>query len=178
MKIELMQKKEKIASDVMHNMIANVAQKNSYVGKNNGNFQIHYGNNSGGRNNSGYGGFNGYGYDQFNNGSNLSEIVCQICFIPGHGANRCINMYNSSFVPQRNHGRGYMNGGRGFSQGQYSRGRAFNGNNGRGFGGFGSNAGFGQNVGFGHAPRGFGYQGNIVYPDPSTYYLLINPWII
>lgn len=59
-----------------------------------------------------------------------------------------------------------MNGGRGFNQGQYGRGRAFNGNGGRGFGGFGLNAGFG------YAPRGFGYQGNIVYPDsnPSAYY--------
>ena len=30
----------------------------------------------------------------------------------------------------------------------------------------------GQNVGFGHAPRGFGYQGNIAYPEsnPSVYY--------
>ncbi|KAH9647737.1 retrovirus-related pol polyprotein from transposon RE1 [Citrus sinensis] len=172
------QKKGKIAGDVMHNMTANIAQKNSYAGKNNGNFQKNYGNNYGGGNNSGYGGFNGYGYGQFNTSSNSSEVACQICFIPGHTANRCRNRYNSSFVPQRNHGRGNMNGGRGFNQGQYGRGRVYNGNSGRGFGGFGSNAGFGQNVGFGqnasfgHAPRGFGYQGNIVYPDsnPSAYY--------
>ncbi|KAK9184805.1 hypothetical protein WN943_025156 [Citrus x changshan-huyou] len=151
---------------------ANFAQKNSYAGKNNGNFQKNYGNNYGGGNNSGYGGFNGYGYGQFNTGSNSSEVVCQICFIPGHAANRCRNRYNSSFVPQRNHGRGNMNGGRGFNQGQYGRGRVYNGNSGRGFGGFGSNAGFGQNASFGHAPRGSVYQGNIVYPDsnPSAYY--------
>ena len=77
----------------MHNMTTNIAQKNLYDGKSNGNYQKNYGNNSGGGNNS------GYGYGQSNNSSNLSEIVCQICFIPGHAANRCRNRYNSSFVP-------------------------------------------------------------------------------
>ncbi|KAL9432355.1 hypothetical protein AB3S75_027392 [Citrus x aurantiifolia] len=168
------QKKGKFAGDVMHNMTTNISQKNSYAGKCNGNFQKNYGNNCGGGNNSGYGGFNGCEYGQSNNGSNLPEVVCQICFIPGHTANRCRNRYKSSFVPQRNHGRGNMNG-RVFSQGQYGRGRVFNGNSGRGFGGFGgfgSDASFGQNTGFGYAPMGFGYQGNIVYPDsnPSAYY--------
>lgn len=90
------QKKGKIASDVMHNMTANVVQKSSYSGKNNGGFQKNFGN---GNN---YGGFNGYGFGQFNNGligGNALDIVCQIYFIPRHGVDKCKNMYNSSFVP-------------------------------------------------------------------------------
>lgn len=44
------QKKGKIASDIMHNMTANVAQKNTFAGKNNSAFQRNSGGNFGGRN--------------------------------------------------------------------------------------------------------------------------------
>lgn len=97
------QKKGKIASDVMHNLTVNVAQRDSYLGKNNSGFQKNFE----GRSSSGYGGFNegsnkgfnGIESGYFTGGGNFSEVICQICFIPGHYANRCKNMFNPSFVP-------------------------------------------------------------------------------
>lgn len=128
--IRIEQKRGKITSDVMHNMTANVAQRNTYSGKNNGGFQKNYGGNFGNGNSSGFGGFNGgasgNSSGQFNNGNNFSDVVCQICYIPGHGAYKCRNRYNSSFVPQKNYGRGNFNSG--FRPpGQFGRGRFFNG---------------------------------------------------
>ena len=77
--IRIEQKRGKITSDVMHNMTANVAQRNTYSGKNNGGFQKSFGGNFGNGNNSGFGGFNGgfsgYGSGQFNNGNNFSDVV-------------------------------------------------------------------------------------------------------
>lgn len=126
------QNRGKIASDVMQNMIANVAKKSSYSGKNNGRFQKNFGVG----NSLGYsrynGGLTGYGTGQFNNVVNSFDIGCQICFIPGHEAYKCKNRCNSSFVSQRNYGRGDINSG--FTPpGQFGRGRFFNGG-GRGFG--------------------------------------------
>lgn len=74
--------------------------------KNNDAFQKNVGGNFGRGNNSGFGSFNG----GLNGGDNSVDIICQICFIPGHSANRCKNIYNSSFLPQRNYGRGNFNG--------------------------------------------------------------------
>lgn len=80
--------REKIASDVVHNMTINFAIKSTYSGENNGGFQKNFG----------VGNSSVYGTGQFNNGANSSDIVCQIFFIPGHGAYKCKNIYNSSFV--------------------------------------------------------------------------------
>ncbi|KAH9680638.1 retrovirus-related pol polyprotein from transposon RE1 [Citrus sinensis] len=106
--IRIEQKRGKITSDVMHNMTANVAQRNTYSGKNNGGFQKNYVGNFGNGNSSGFGGFNGgasgNSSGQFSNGNNFYDVVCQICYIPGHEAYKCRNRYNSSFVPQKNYG--------------------------------------------------------------------------
>ena len=112
------QKKGKIASDVMHHMLANVAQKSPYSGKNNNGFQKNFGGNFAGNNSPNFGGYNNG--SQFAGGRNFSDVVCQICFIPGHGANRCKNRFNPSFVPQKNFVRGNF-------RGQYGKGISFNG---------------------------------------------------
>lgn len=92
--MRLDQKKGKLSDDVMHNLTANVAQKNQGFYKGNFGYQR------------GIGGFGGNTQNNFGNGSNggnnmpfKPNIVCQICFIPGHGATKCKNMYNSAFVP-------------------------------------------------------------------------------
>lgn len=97
----------------MHNMSANVAQRNFYSGKNNYVFQRNVGGNFGRGNNLGFGGFN----EDLSGGNNSVDIIFQICFIPGHSANRCKNKYDSSFLPQKNYGRGNFNGGFRPSQG-------------------------------------------------------------
>lgn len=117
------QKKGKLASDVIHNMTPNVAQKGSYSSKNNGVFQKNFR----GANNFSFGGFNGgfnanSGLGQFNGVGNPLDIICQICFTPGHGAIRCKNKFNASFVPQRHYGRGNFNGGFRPEEEQYGRG--------------------------------------------------------
>ncbi|KAH9793982.1 hypothetical protein KPL71_004732 [Citrus sinensis] len=175
--IRIEQKRGKITSDVMHNMTANVAQRNTYSGKNNGGFQKNYGGNFGNGNNSGFGGFNsgasgnssGNGGGAFN-GNNFSDVVCQICYIPGHGAYKCRNRYNSSFVPQKNYGRGNFDSG--FRPpGQFGKGRFFNGG-GRGPGQFNNNYNSPRGFGF---QGGSGFQGNIVHAEnsfstPSAFY--------
>ena len=102
-------KKGKIASDIMHHMSANVAKKGSYSGKNNNEFQKKSGGNFGNDNSSNFGGYNrGFNNNrgpQFAGGRNVSDLVCKICFIPGHGANRCKNKFNPLLVPQKNFGR-------------------------------------------------------------------------
>ncbi|KAH9677669.1 reverse transcriptase Ty1/copia-type domain-containing protein [Citrus sinensis] len=149
------QKKGKLASDVMHHMSANVAQKGSFSGKNNNGFQKNFGGNFGGDNSSN-GGYNNNG-SQFAGGRNFSEVVCQICFIPGHGANRCKNRFNPSFVPQKNFGRGNF-------RGQYGRGRSFNG---FGRGSMFPGPHFGSNFGNSYMPRGAIFQANMAYSDPA-----------
>ncbi|KAH9761225.1 hypothetical protein KPL70_000416 [Citrus sinensis] len=172
--IRIEQKKWKITSDVMHNMTANVAQRNTYSGKNNGGFQKNYGGNFGNENSSGFSGFNGgasgNSSGQFSNRNNFSNVVCQICYIPGHVAYKCRNKYNSSFVPQKNYGRGNFNSG--FRPpGQFGRGRFFNGG-GRGPGQFNNNYNSPRVFGFQGGP---GFQGNIVHAEnsfgtPSAFY--------
>lgn len=104
-------------------MSANFAQKNQNYGKpNSGNNML----------------------DNGNFGSNFGgdkNIVCQICYIPGHGAYKCKNIFNHAFVPKQRRG----------NQGGYrpKRGYGFGANYGRG-GGRGFNGGF-PNGGF---PRG------------------------
>lgn len=88
-----------------------------------------------------------------NNGGNLDPIICQICFLPGHGANKCKSRFNPAFVPQRNYGRG----GRGNFRPNFSSSR-----------GFVARPYFpGYSKGFNgqYNLRGYGYQGNMVYPD-------------
>ena len=151
------QKKGKIASDIMHHMSANVAKKGSYSGKNNNGFQKNYGGNFGKDNSSNFGGyiggFNNNRGSQFAGGRNFSDLVYQICFIPGHGANRCKNMFNPSFVPQKNFGRGNF-------RRQFGRGRSFNN--------FGRGPNFSEtNFGNVYMPRGAAFQANMAYSDPA-----------
>lgn len=56
----------------MHNIFANVAQRNLYFGKNNDAFQKNAGGNFGRGNNSGFGSFNG----GLNGGDNSVDIIC------------------------------------------------------------------------------------------------------
>ncbi|GAY59826.1 hypothetical protein CUMW_197430 [Citrus unshiu] len=147
------QKKDKLASDVMHHMSANVAQKGSYSGKNNNGFQKNFRGNFGG-DNSPNGGYNNNG-SQFAGGRNFSDVVCQICFIPRHKANRYKNRFNPSFVPQKNFGRGNF-------RGQYVRDMSFHG-----FirGSMFSGPHFGSNFGNSYMPRGVAFQANMAYSD-------------
>ncbi|XP_024046667.1 uncharacterized protein LOC112101007 [Citrus clementina] len=138
-------------------MSTNVAKKGSYSGKNNNGFQKNSGGNFGNDNSPNFGGYNGgfnnNGGPQFASGRNFSNLVCQICFIPGHGANRCKNRFNPSFVPQKNFGRGNF-------RGQYGRGRSFNN--------FGRGSVFsGLNFGNVYMPRGAAFQANMAYLDPT-----------
>ena len=99
------QRKCKIASDVPHNLTANIVQKQYNSGKNAGGNKKYNNGTYGGAYNSGFGG-NSMGQS----GDLNSIIICQICFIPGHGANKCRNRYNSAFVLSRNQARGAFNG--------------------------------------------------------------------
>ena len=163
------QKRGKIASDVTHNLSANVAQKQFNPGKNNGGNQ---------KFNTG---FYGGGYNSGLGDGNFPQIVCQICFILGHGANKCRNRFKSTFVPSRNQGRGGFNGNFRPGQRQYSRdfGHA-NGNRPfmayENFGNFGRNHNPQYGAGIGNSqfgnfniPRAPGYQGHLVYFDPVAF---------
>ncbi|GAY67441.1 hypothetical protein CUMW_256510, partial [Citrus unshiu] len=122
--------------------------------------------------NRGIGGFGGNTQNNLGNGSNggnnmpfKPNIVCQICFIPGHGATKCKNMYNSAFVPQRGPGRGnfrpvFNQYGRGFNQNNAGQ-RPFNNFGRGGNGAFSGNCAFSK--GFGYQ----GYQGHTAYPEPT-----------
>ncbi|KAL9408947.1 hypothetical protein AB3S75_047351 [Citrus x aurantiifolia] len=166
------QRKGKIASDVTHNLTANIAQKQYNSGKNAGSNQKYNNGTYGGAYNSSFG-----GNSSRQSGDLNSTIICQIYFISGHGANKCINRYNSTFVPSRNQARGAFNGnfrpgqrnfGRGFGN---AGGRYFNGTYGRGFYPHSGNM-FGQpNFGNSNMPRGSGYQGYMMYSDPTIFYV-------
>ena len=111
----------------------------------------------------------------------LCHLKCRfkhlICFIPGHEANKCRNRYNSAFVPSRNQARGAFNGN--FRPGQRNFGRGFGNNGGRSYNGvcgrgFYPQPGnmFGQpNLGNSNMPRGSGYQGYVMYSDPTALYV-------
>ena len=136
----------------MHHMSANVAQKGSYFGKNNSGFQKNSRGNFGSDSPNFGGGFNDNA-SQFVGGRNFSNVICQICFIPRHRANRCKNIFYPSFVPQKNFGRGNF-------RGQYCRGRSFNG--------FGRGSAFcGPNFRNSYMPRVDAFQANMAYSDPA-----------
>lgn len=168
------QKRGKIASDVTHNLSANMAQKQFNSGKNAGGNPRY--NNNGTYGGGVYGNFaNGNGMGQSGDGN--STIVCQICFVPGHGAHKCKNRYNSAFVPSRNQARGNFNGnfragqrnfGRGFGN---SGGRFFNGAYGRGFNSQFGNVFTNHNAGNFNLPRGPGYQSYVMCSDPAAFYV-------
>ncbi|KAH9736625.1 retrovirus-related pol polyprotein from transposon RE1 [Citrus sinensis] len=83
--------KGKLQNELMHDMTANFAQKGQNHNKNN--FGTQKNNNSGGN----FGGFTGGYGDNRNNFAGFSpgrDIVCQICFIPGHSAYKCKNKFN------------------------------------------------------------------------------------
>ena len=87
MRIE--QKKGKISADVIHNLSVNIAQKNQNPSR-------------GGPGNSGFPRGNGGFVNITQGGNNINHeanIVCRICFIPGHGAAKCKNIFNPAFVP-------------------------------------------------------------------------------
>ncbi|KAL9411718.1 hypothetical protein AB3S75_045341 [Citrus x aurantiifolia] len=152
MRIE--QKKRKINADVIHNLSTNIAQKNQNLlrgGSGNSGFP---------RGNGGFGNFNQGG----NNVNHESNIVCQICFIRGHGATKCRNRFNPAFVPQRNFGRGNFRPG----FGNYGRGFIPNNFALRPFNGFGRNN-TGQYAG---SPMGYGFQsgfqGHVTYQNSDV----------
>ena len=90
--------------------------------------------------------------------------MCQICFIPGHGAVKCRNRFNPAFVPQRNFGIGNFRPG----FGNYGKGFIPNNFASRPFNGFGRNNN-GQYVG---SPRGYGFQsgfqGHVTYQNSDV----------
>ena len=122
--------------------------------------------------NSGFGG-NSIGQS----GDINSTITCQICFVLGHRANKCKNMYNYAFVPSWNQARGAFNDK--FRPGQKNFGRGFGNVGGRffiGAYGRGFNSHFGNvfghpNFGNSNMPRGSGYQGYMMYSDPAAFYV-------
>ena len=117
----------------MHDMSANFAKKNQNYNKPN------YRNNMPGNGNFG----SNFGGDK--------TIVCQICYIPGHGAYKCKNRFNHAFVPKQ--GRGNQEGYR--PRGGYGFGRNYRRGGGKGF-----NGGF---------PRGGNFQGYVAYQPPLNF---------
>ena len=59
-------------------------------------------------NNTNQRGFNGGNFTGMDNGKGGynadKEVICQICFIPGHGAYKCRNMFNQNFIPRQGRG--------------------------------------------------------------------------
>lgn len=103
-KIRIEQKNGKRSSNVVHNLAANFAQKNQEMHRSG------FGNEKGNRN------LISSHVDipksslNNDNGGNFCSIICQICFIPGHRANKCKNRFNLAFMPQRYFGRGDRGG--------------------------------------------------------------------
>lgn len=89
--IRLEMNKGKTQFDIMHDMSANFAQKAQNHNKPN--------NVNTGYDNGGYGSVSPFGD---------KNVVCQICFIPGHVAYKCRNRFNYDFVPRQ--GRGNIGG--------------------------------------------------------------------
>ncbi|KAK9200689.1 hypothetical protein WN944_015887 [Citrus x changshan-huyou] len=141
--------KGKVQNELVHDMSANFAQK----GQNYNKFS-----------NASQRGFNGGNFTGMDNGKggyNVDkEVICQICFILGHGAYKCRNIFNQNFIPRQGRGGFRLRGGfnyRGFpgqSQNMY----------GRGYGGF-----YGAATG---TPRYNTpmFQGNIAYQNANVLY--------
>lgn len=80
--VRLEMSKGKTQFKVIHDISANLAKKSQNYSKPN------YGNNM---------------PDNGNYGSHFGgnkNIICQICYILGHGAHKCRNMFNHAFVPK------------------------------------------------------------------------------
>ncbi|KAK9230592.1 hypothetical protein WN944_023564 [Citrus x changshan-huyou] len=138
--IRLEMSKGKAQFEVMHDMSANFAQKGQNYNKANA------GNNMAG---------NSFGGDK--------NVICQICFIPGHGAYKCRNRFNHTFVPKQ---------GRGAARGFRPRGGQFFGGN---FGREGIGRGFSGNF-LGNFPRNGNFQGYVAYqPPPKDYQSQMTP---
>lgn len=80
--IRLEMNKGKSQTKIMHDMSAHFAKKGRNFNNSN------YSNQKNDNTSAGTG---------FNNNKN---IICQICFIPGHGVYKCKNRFNQSFVPR------------------------------------------------------------------------------
>lgn len=134
----------------MHNILTNMVNKNQNAGKNTVGYQRNFGSNG---NNFGYGNFNTGGGQGQNGNINTFDIICQICFAPGHDINKCKNKYNPAFTPQINYARGTSSGGFRPSQGQYGRG----------------NSGFRPFTGYGNKNYGPQFTGGFPMPRGSGY---------
>ncbi|KAL9457898.1 hypothetical protein AB3S75_006858 [Citrus x aurantiifolia] len=138
--------KGKVQNELLHDMSANFAQK----GQNYNKF-----------NNANQRGFNGGNFDNGKGGYNVDkEVICQICFIHGHGAYKCRNRFNQNFIPRQGRGGFRPRGGFNF--------RGFPGQPqnmfGRGYGNF-----YGTATG---APRYNApmFQGNVAYQNANVMY--------
>lgn len=79
--------KGKMQSEILHDMSANFAQKGQNYNK------------------KGFNGGNVGGFDNSKNGAwTDKEVICQICFFPGHGAYKCRNKFNQNFIPRQGRG--------------------------------------------------------------------------
>lgn len=76
--------------------------------------------------------------------------------MPGHGAHKCKSTFNPAFVPKTFYGRG----GRGNYRPTYGYGRGFV---------LRSFIGFGRGFNGQFGTRGYGFQGNLVYPDLNPF---------
>ncbi|KAH9762091.1 retrovirus-related pol polyprotein from transposon RE1 [Citrus sinensis] len=141
--------KGKVQNELMHDMSANFSQKGQNYNKFNN------------ANQRGFNGGNFTGIDNGKGGYNVDkEVICQICFIPGHVAYKCRNRFNQNFIPRQGRGGFRPRGGfnyRGFpgqSQNMY----------GRGYGGF-----YGAAIGVPRytAPM---FQGNVAYQNANVMY--------
>ena len=147
--------KGKLQNELMHDMTANFAQKGQNHNKNN--FGTQKNNNSGGN----FGGFTGGYGDNRNAGfSPGRDIVCQICFIPGHSAYKCKNRFNQGFVPRNKVFGGFRpRGGQ-----NYQNFRTFAGN------GQNNYQSFGRGFGSGYPRQTAPFQGYLAYQAPSFIY--------
>ncbi|KAH9744520.1 retrovirus-related pol polyprotein from transposon RE1 [Citrus sinensis] len=149
--------KGKLQNELMHDMTANFAQKGQNHNKNN--FGTQKNNNSGGN----FGGFTGGYGDNRNANAGFSlgrDIVCQICFIPGHSAYKCKNRFNQGFVPRNKVFGGFRpRGGQ-----SYQNFRTFAGN------GQNNYQSFGRGFGSGYPRQTAPFQGYLAYQAPSFIY--------
>lgn len=146
--IRLEMSKGKAQFEMMHDMGANFVQKGQNYNKANA-----------GNNMAGNGGYaNSFGGDK--------NVICQICFILGHGAYKCKNRFNHTFVPKQGKGNA-----RGFKP---RGGQFFGGNFGRRGLGRGLNGGFNGNFPGIFCGNGT-FQGYVAYQPPLGYQPQMSP---
>ncbi|KAH9686754.1 Disease resistance protein [Citrus sinensis] len=141
--------KGKVQNELVHDMLANFSQKGQNYNKFNNASQR------------GFNGGNFTGMDNGKGGYNVDkEVICQICFIPGHGAYKCRNRFSQNFIPRQGRGGFRPRGGfnyRGFpgqSQNMY----------GKGYGGF---YGAATSTPRYNTPM---FQGNVAYQNANVLY--------